>query len=235
VLVTDRLIFVPTPMSESVKEYRDLFKKLHEDHEFCDMGFGEGFPAQSWTDDDIRNRLLAGDISRNWNKRNMGDFAVGLLPTTVSGPTLFSSGQGRALKNSTERVRVNEFDHWDSPVWLQEIDWVGYSCARDCTAALPPLADGEAPFPPWQEMLEMRYGVSPQHWGKGLALEASRVVVQWAIEERGARRFIAETLKGNSRSGRVLEKLGFQIVDTNYFKEKDVLDEWEMVVATTPT
>ncbi|KAK9436918.1 Acyl-CoA N-acyltransferase [Metarhizium brunneum] len=231
VLVTDRLIFVPTPMSESIKGYRDLFKRLHEDHSFCDMGFGDAFPARAWADDEIRNVLMAGDISRRWNKRNMGDFAVGLLPTTATGNLLFSSNEGRKLKKSPENIRVIELDRWDNPNWQNDVEWVGYSCARDCTATLPPLDEGEAPLPPWQEMLEMRYGVSPEHWGKGLALEASKVVIQWAIEERGARRFIAETQKGNSRSRRVLEKLGFQMVDSNYFKEKDVLDEWEMVVA----
>lgn len=230
VLVTDRLVFVPTPLSESIPGYRNLFKRLHEDHEFCNMGFADAFPARPWSDDEIRNRLMAGDITRFWNLRNMGDFAVGLLPTT-SGNTIFSPEQGRPLKKSPENIRVVDLASSDTNLsWQNDIEWVGYACARDCTNILPPTTEGETPFPPWQEMLEMRYGISPGHWGKGLALEAARVIVQWAVEERGARRFIAETVKSNSRSGRVLEKLGFSKVDSNYFKEKDTLDEWELVV-----
>ncbi|OAQ71394.1 GCN5-related N-acetyltransferase (GNAT) domain-containing protein [Pochonia chlamydosporia 170] len=222
ILVTDRLVFVPTPISESIPGYRTLFKKLHEDHEFCGMGFGDAFPAKSWTDDQIRYELLGRDVKR-WHARNMGDFAVGILPTKDG---VFAGG--RRLKKLPE-VRIIELE--GSDLSWQEVDWVGYSCARDCIPMLPPRGEGDAPLPPWQEMLEMRYGVSPEHWGKGIALEATRVVVQWAVEERGARRFIAETLKSNRRSGRVLEKLGFRIVDTDYFKERNVLDEWEMVVS----
>lgn len=222
ILVTDRLVFVPTPISESIPGYRALFKKLHEDHKFCGMGFGEAFPAKSWTDDQIRYELLGRDVKR-WQARNMGDFAVGILSTREG---VFAGG--RTLKKLPE-VQIIELE--GSDLSEQEIEWVGYSCARDCIPMLPPRDEGDAPLPPWQEMLEMRYGVSPEHWGKGLALEATRVVVQWAVEERGAMRFIAETLKSNRRSGRVLEKLGFRIVDTDYFKERDVLDEWEMVVS----
>lgn len=231
VLVTDRLVFVPTPLSETIPAYRNLFKRLHENHEFCNMGFADAFPARPWTDDEIRNRLMAGDITRFWNKRNMGDFAVGLLPATTTGNSLCRAGEGRKLNASPEYIRVVELDSSDENLsWQHDVEFVGYACARDATDILPPPEEGEGPFPPWQEMLEMRYGISPEHWGKGLAVEAARVIVQWAVEERGARRFIAETVKANSRSGRVLEKLGFKKVDSNYFKEKDTLDEWELAV-----
>lgn len=55
-------------------------------------------------------------------------------------------------------------------------------------------------------------------WGTGIARIAAKAVMQWAVVERGVRRFIAETERENSRSGRVLEKLGFTISGTDYCK-----------------
>jgi len=52
--------------------------------------------------------------------------------------------------------------------------------------------------------------------------------MEWAVVERGVRRFIAETERDNSRSGRVLEKLGFTMSGTNYWKEPDEI-EWEKI------
>jgi len=45
--------------------------------------------------------------------------------------------------------------------------------------------------------------------------------MEWAVVERGVRRFIAETERDNSRSGRVLEKLGFTMSGTNYCELHD--------------
>ncbi|KAK2612716.1 hypothetical protein QQS21_001333 [Conoideocrella luteorostrata] len=230
VLVTDRMVFVPNPIAVSIKAYRALFKRLHEDHTFCDMGFGDSFPARPWTDDEIRD-LLQSDVTRGWGGKNMGDFAVGLLPCNSSEGDVLHRKRGRQLGPSASKASIIEDSQLADADAYADVEWVGYACARDGTTCIPPLAEGDAPLPPWQDMLEMRYGIAPEHWGKGLALEASKVVVQWAVEERGARRFIAETQKANQRSGRVLEKLGFKKVDTNYFQEKDVLDEWEMVAA----
>lgn len=45
-------------------------------------------------------------------------------------------------------------------------------------------------------------------------MEAAKIVMQWSVDERGVERFIAETEKGNKRSARLLEKLGFVLSDT---------------------
>lgn len=55
----------------------------------------------------------------------------------------------------------------------------------------------------------MRYGVAPSFWGKGIAPEAAKAIMAWAISQRGTTRFIAETEKANTRSAGVLRKLGF--------------------------
>ena len=53
--------------------------------------------------------------------------------------------------------------------------------------------------------------------------------MRWGVSERGAKRFIAETERENTRSGRVLEKMGFRNSETKYWKEPGEV-EWERVV-----
>ncbi|KAH7321438.1 hypothetical protein BKA65DRAFT_408814, partial [Rhexocercosporidium sp. MPI-PUGE-AT-0058] len=50
-------------------------------------------------------------------------------------------------------------------------------------------------------------------WRVGIVRNAAEAVIQWAV-----RRFIAKTERDNSRSGRVLEKLGFMLSGTDYCK-----------------
>ncbi|KAL4995498.1 hypothetical protein BDV10DRAFT_174627 [Aspergillus recurvatus] len=78
-------------------------------------------------------------------------------------------------------------------------------------------------------MVELRYGIEPEFWGQSMAREAAEAVIQWAIDERGVKRFIAETERGNSRSATVLQKLGFKLSGTDYWKEESEI-EWELVV-----
>jgi RimJ/RimL family protein N-acetyltransferase len=78
-------------------------------------------------------------------------------------------------------------------------------------------------------MIELRYGVASEYWGKGIAREAAEAVMRWASSERGVKRFIAETERANARSGKVLEKLGFTMSGTEYWKDPEEI-EWDLVV-----
>jgi RimJ/RimL family protein N-acetyltransferase len=117
-----------------------------------------------------------------------------------------------------------------NPINLNDIIWVGYAGVRDgTTTSIPSREAGDPPLPPWNEMVEIRYGVSPMHWGDGIAREAAEAVMHWAVKERGVKRFIAETERPNKRSARALEKLGFTLSGTDYWKEPSEL-EWERIV-----
>ncbi|KAG9185963.1 hypothetical protein G6011_02519 [Alternaria panax] len=110
---------------------------------------------------------------------------------------------------------------------FDSIKWLGYAGVRDATTTSLPTRDAsDAPLPPWEEMIELRYGVAPACWGQGVAREAAEAVMQWAATEKGAKRFIAETEKGNARSRRVLEKMGFRRAGTEYWKNENEV-EWE--------
>lgn len=73
-------------------------------------------------------------------------------------------------------------------------------------------------------MIELRYGVAPEFWGKGIAHEAARTIMQWAVDEREVKRFIVEMEKENTRSARLLQKLGFLSSNTDYWKEPSELE-----------
>ena len=63
----------------------------------------------------------------------------------------------------------------------------------------------EAAFTP---CIEIGWRVAPEHWGKGLATEGARAVVESAFHEIGLRYLVSFTSEGNLRSRRVMEKLG---------------------------
>jgi ribosomal-protein-alanine N-acetyltransferase len=48
-----------------------------------------------------------------------------------------------------------------------------------------------------------------KYWGLGLATEASRAMLTFAVDELNEKNFYARYVKENTASGRVLEKLGF--------------------------
>lgn len=50
----------------------------------------------------------------------------------------------------------------------------------------------------------------PEAWDEGLGTEASRLVTDWAFDERGRHRVVARVLEGNEGSARIWEKLGFR-------------------------
>jgi RimJ/RimL family protein N-acetyltransferase len=225
-ILTPRLILVPTPIAVSFSSYRALYSDFHANVDFCAMGFGPHFPARTWSDEETRDVIQTRDIERCWRQRGLGDFAVGLR-----GPSTFQPENNDPTQNGTlsttvrgdEYVRIAGHDN----ILLATSEWVGYVGVRDATTtSMPPREPDDPALPPWLEMIELRYGVSPEFWGRGIAQEAAKGLMLWAVNERGVKRFIAETERDNTRSGRALQKLGFTLSDSDYWKEPSEL-EWE--------
>ncbi|KAJ5447501.1 Acyl-CoA N-acyltransferase [Penicillium cf. griseofulvum] len=223
-ILTPRFIIVPTTTAVSFNSYRALYSGLHANVDFCQMGFGHHFPARTWSDEETRNQIQTRDIERCWQKRGLGDFAVGLR-----GPSTFESDNQSTENGDVALLKGNDYVRIAGPnnIHLAASEWVGYAGLRDATTtSMPPREAGDPALPSWVEMIELRYGVSPKFWGQGIVQEASKAIMRWAVEERGVKRFIAETERENSRSAKVLQKLGFTLSDTNYWKEPSEL-EWE--------
>ncbi|KAJ5133172.1 hypothetical protein N7448_001797 [Penicillium atrosanguineum] len=223
-ILTPRLIIFPTTFAISSKSYRALYAALHADENFCQVAFGEHFQARNWSDDETREWIETRDIGRCWNPRGLGDFAVGLRESISLDETI--------SHYSTSVLKESEFTLLAGPnaERLDQIEWVGYAGVRDATTtSLPKRGVDDTNLPPWDEMVELRYGLSPKSWGKGIAKEAAEAVMQWAANERGVKRFIAETERDNRQSARLLDKLGFVASGTDYWKEPSEV-EWELVV-----
>lgn len=230
VLLTDRLIIVPTPMAVDILDYVDVFRTMHANAAFCSMGFGPGWPPTSWTQDECREYTRRRDIARGWVPTGMGDFAVGLRPKERHGD-LVSRLQAEAGRHLDEGTTIIDGDAYRRVFGAgvssyDGIEWVGYAGVRHATWSMPDREPNDPPLPPMEELIEVRYGVAPEYWGKRIAGGGMEAVMTWALKEKGVRRFVAETEKANTRSGRVLERMGFTRSGTNYWKNEEEV-EWE--------
>lgn len=61
---------------------------------------------------------------------------------------------------------------------------------------------------------ELGYRLRRSAWGRGLATEGSRALVDHALAHLGAQRVVAETLAVHTASRRVMEKAGLRLVRT---------------------
>ena len=69
---------------------------------------------------------------------------------------------------------------------------------------------GLRPYKLEARILELGFHLRPAYWGKGLAVEAGRAVIEFAFTERNATALFAGHHPSNAASRRVLEKLGFR-------------------------
>jgi [ribosomal protein S5]-alanine N-acetyltransferase len=69
---------------------------------------------------------------------------------------------------------------------------------------------GLRPYQPDQKIYELGYHLRPDYWGKGLATEAATAAVTYAFQTLKASALFAAHYPGNTASGHVLKKLGFQ-------------------------
>jgi len=64
-----------------------------------------------------------------------------------------------------------------------------------------------------RDAAEFGYWLAPDERGKGLATAAALVFVQYGFSSLGLKRITARTLSCNPASRRVLEKIGFQLIE----------------------
>ena len=69
-------------------------------------------------------------------------------------------------------------------------------------------------------MAELGYSIAREHWGKGLALEATRALIDWGFATYDLARVFARADARNERSWRLMEKLGMT-------REGLLREEWE--------
>lgn len=227
-LFTLRLILLPTPLAIKESSYLDLYAHLHGLPAFCMMAFGPDFPVQTW-DISQSEAVVQREISASWNRRGIGDFALGLIPDSFE---LNCPDSG-----SYDDFKIQESKGIPQDLDLLGIHWIGYVGVRDATTTSIPkqnpslhtLMLQNAGYLPWQSMVELRYGLAPEFWGKGFGTEAAKAVMEWSIKVRGVQRFIAETEILNTGSKKILESLEFIESGTDYWGCPGTVD-WEHLV-----
>ncbi len=126
-----------------------------------------------------------------------------------------------------ERVAV-------SPTWLALLDsssfsdpWIhGFVLVQRTSGGVvgrcgfkgPPGADG---------VVEIAYGVAPEHQGKGYATEAAAALAGYALSHEQVRTVWAHTLPQPNASMRVLTKCGFRQVGEIIDPEDGLVWRWE--------
>jgi ribosomal-protein-alanine N-acetyltransferase len=95
---------------------------------------------------------------------------------------------------------------------------IGGGVIGRCGFKGPPEADG---------VVEIAYGVAPEHQGKGYATEAAAALVSYAFSNGQVRVVRAHTLPEPNASTRVLTKCGFQRVGEVIDPEDGLVWRWE--------
>jgi len=79
---------------------------------------------------------------------------------------------------------------------------------------------------------DLGYWIGSEHWGRGLATEAVRLLATFAFAEQGAAALCAWVDVGNEASRRVLEKNEFLLqrtVPAKVHKQSGPVDQWGFV------
>lgn len=121
-----------------------------------------------------------------------------------------------------------------SPVWLARLDgssaidpWIhGFALVHQASGSVvgrcgfkgPPEADG---------VVEIAYGVEPEHQGKGYATEAAGALVNYAFSHGEVRVVRAHTLPEPNASTRVLTRCGFRRIGEVIDPEDGLVWRWE--------
>jgi RimJ/RimL family protein N-acetyltransferase len=92
------------------------------------------------------------------------------------------------------------------------------SVVGKCGFKGPPAADG---------VVEIAYGVSPEHQGKGYATEAARSMTEYAFSSGKVRVVRAHTLPEPNASTRVLTRCGFRRIGEVIDPEDGLVWRWE--------
>ncbi|KAG9604625.1 hypothetical protein KCU77_g677, partial [Aureobasidium melanogenum] len=196
---TSRLTLLPSCLAIQNPAYRKLYSSLHGTLKFTEMAFGPDWGTKHWDDEAITS-IIQCEIDTSWRVRGIGDFAVGLRQDIILAP----------IKETAENqdLKVMEMDKAQK---MEDVEWIGYVGVRDATTTSMPWAGSHHPTSrPWTQMIELRYGFHPDVWGKRYGTEAAKAVIWWCEKHIGAQRFIAETEIANVRSGKILQKCGFE-------------------------
>jgi RimJ/RimL family protein N-acetyltransferase len=83
-------------------------------------------------------------------------------------------------------------------------------------------------------MVEIAYGIDPEHQGKGYATEAAAALVKFALDNGHVRVVRAHTLPEPNASTRVLTKCGFRRIGEVIEPDDGLVWRWEIIRSDNP-
>jgi RimJ/RimL family protein N-acetyltransferase len=109
---------------------------------------------------------------------------------------------GRRLAREVERLEAYGFQYWPIHL-LTDNEFVGCCELR--------------PYRSKEKIHELGFHLRSKYWGKGLAVEAARAVIEYGFETIRAKGLSAGHHPDNVNSKKVMAKLGFQYTHDEFF------------------
>lgn len=78
-----------------------------------------------------------------------------------------------------------------------------------------------AHYVPELDRYEIGYAIAKKHWRKGIVTEAVRGMINYLVNEKGIKKYIASHATENPASGAVMQKVGFEYVKDEYVEKFD--------------
>ena len=126
----------------------------------------------------------------------------------------------KRLEREIQRMNAYQFQYW--PIhWLSDDEHVG------CCGLRPYRLEDGIP--------ELGFHLRPKFWGRGLAPEAARAVIDFAFNTIGAKALSAGHHPQNLASKKVLEKLGFRYTHDEFFAALGIKIPYYLVKQTRHT
>lgn len=142
----------------------------------------------------LLRRLRPGDLSA-MRLLESDSLVMQFTPSRV--PQSLEQSQKRLEGQISKQSSLAPFGIWAAEL-KEDSEFVGWFM-------LNPSAPGS---------LELGYMLVQKHWGKGLATEVCRALIEFAKTQESIKEIIAKTNFNNDSSIRVLEKLGFTYTET---------------------
>jgi RimJ/RimL family protein N-acetyltransferase len=121
-------------------------------------------------------------------------------------------GRGPMTREESERSLARYDRHWEEHGF-------GLLAAVDRESGLTVGRTGVQYHRAWPADPEVGWALDPAVWGRGLATEAGAASVAWAFRDLGIGRLVSIATAANAASRRVMEKLGFTLLETVAFPE----------------
>ena len=125
-------------------------------------------------------------------------------------------------RHKDKQLIVSQIGDWEVSKWLSRVpypytendadEWIRTISRKELSFNIfenDSLVGGIGLTPHEDDCHELGYWLGRQHWGQGLATEAGKRLLHYAVENLGIRNFKSSYMKGNDISARVLAKLGF--------------------------